>query len=348
MSIQNIFTNGVLVDVNIRAWTGEKQLTAQDLGLPVEKMPKAFRLGRKLLVPAEILGQFKRLDHLARTLLLTRSYPFPFGGARFVPKKAFVDFVEEFEELQRQYDAAVKDLIDHYDTYRIEMRSQFLAAAKTAYNRLSQLHGYDGLLKKDEKGNSTGENLTEDEFVNAFLERIEKSYPTIEKLQEKFSMNYVPFQMELPDLSQATIDDVASEKTKIELLQRGYQSKMRKELESYAHKIVEENRARVQKVVDTLTDNIENNRRFTESSRNMVISMIDNFGRLNIAEDTNLEKGLVAFKRKYMDPNPAKKIRESDEIQNNMLIDLKKIQLAVKNTEQINALAQAYKQKINL
>jgi hypothetical protein len=347
MSIQNIFTNGVLVDINIRAWTGEKQLTAQDLGLPADKLPKAFRLGRKMLVPPEVISRFKRLDHLARTLLLTRSFPFPFGGARFVPKKAFVEFVDEFQELQKQYQIEVDGLIENYDKYRIEMRAQFLAAARAAYNRLLQIHGYDGLQKKDENNNPTGEQITEDEFINAFIERIEQCYPTTDKLRDKYSMEFVPFQMELPDLSQASIDDVAAESTKIELLQRGFQSKMRKELESYAQKIVEENRARVQKVVDTLTDNIQNGRRFTEPTMNMVVSMIENFKRLNIAEDTNLENDLVSFKTKYLDPNSAKQIRESEEIQANMLVDLKKLQAAVKDTEQICALAEAYKQKIN-
>lgn len=345
MSIQNTFKKGVLVDVNIRGWTGEKQLTEQDLGLPKGSLPKAFKLGRKFLIPPQIIRKFLKLDQKTRKLLVDRSYPFPFGGARFVPKKSFVDFAEDFEKLQKQYQIEVDNLIINYDRYRIEMREVFVAAAKAAYNRLKDLKGYIGLYKNDDP---TNEILTENEFVNIFLERIEKCYPTPEALKKKYDMTYIPFQMELPDLSQANINDIASESTKIDLLHRGYQLKMKKELEQYAEKIIEENRKRVQTVIDNLTKIFNTSGLFTEASMTVTINMIENFERLNITDDIQIEENLKTFRKKYLEPNSAKEIRESPELQKNMLNDLTKIKDLIKDTEKISALAQAYNEKIKL
>lgn len=348
MSIQNIFTNGVLVDLHISAWTGEKQLNATDLGIPADKLPKAFKLGKKSLIPPEVLARFKHIDYLARRLLITSSFPFPFGSARFIPKTALVEFNDEFEELKAKYQLELEGLCANYAKYRLEMRTQFIAAAKAAYTRLSQIPGYEGLNKKDEKGNYTGEVISIDEFVDAFIDRIEACYPDEKTLRSKYGMSYFPFQMELPDLSQATIDDVAQESAKVELIQRGFQAKMAKELKEYAQKIVVENRARAQKVIDNLASNIEQGKRFTNVTMEMVENMIKSFSKLNIAGDTELEERLNAFKAKYLDPHSAKEIHNSDELQANMLVELKSLQELVRNAEDITALAEAYKQKINL
>lgn len=348
MSIQGIFTHGVLVDVDVRAWTGEKQLTSADLGISTKNSSKVFKLGRKALVPHEILAKFKKLDNKARILLIERSFPFPFGNARFIPKKAFVEFSGEFEEIKKEYLKQVEDLLTNYDKYRLEMRTHFLAAAKTAYKRVSALHSDEFLAKKDEKGNPTGETITEDEFVNSFLDRIEQCYPTKDKIREKYSMDYIPFQMELPDLAQANIDDVAEENTKREILQRGYEIRMKKELQEYATKIVEDNRKRVEDIIRNLKNQLTSTGYFTVKTHGKISRMIDNFRRLNISGDDVIEKALQAFKIKYLNRYSAKEIKNSNEIQTNMIDDIEKLLVALENQERIVALAEAYKQKINL
>lgn len=347
MSIRNIFTQGYLVDVNVKAWTGEKQLTAQDLGLPSDKLPKAFKLGKKALIPPSIISKFKHLDYEARKLLIERSFPFPFGGARFVPKKALVEFSEDFNKIKREYKNEATNLIQNYEKYKLEMRSQFLAAAKIAYERLSKLPSYEGLLKKNEKGKVTDEEMTEDDFINMFLERIDKSYPDTEKIKERFQMEFIPYQMELPDLTQATIDDVVEEKHKMNIIIQGYKNKITKELESYANKIIQDNRNRVQIVISDVSDILKNGKRFTESSVRRIHNTIENFKRLNVTNDRELQEALIKFRTNYLDPNSAKDIRNSNTIQTNMLNDLKAIETIISNTEKINALAQVYKEKLN-
>lgn len=348
MSITNIFTNGVLIDVNVRAWSAEKQLTPQDLGLPSDKLPKAFKLGKKTLIPPEKISKFKHLDYEVRKLLITRSFAFPFGGARFVPKKAIVEFDEDFKKISDSYNNEVNSLIYNYDKYRIEMRGQFLNAAKTAYARLSTIPNQMGIRKRNEKGKITQEVYSEDEFINMFLERIEQCYPDPQKLKDKYSMTYDVYQMSLPDLSQASIDDVSEENTKIQLLQKGYQSKMMREIQGYAEKIITENQQRAQTVIDDITTNIKEGKKFTEATLKKITNMIENYKRLNVTNDVTLENNLMKFKFKYLDPNSAKNIRDSEEIQRNMLSELTDLQKTLKDTERLSSLVQAYKEKIGI
>lgn len=62
----NIFRDGVLVTVNVSFWSGAKMLTAEDLGLNDNEIVDAFSLGRKMLVPKDIIRKFRAIDCRAR------------------------------------------------------------------------------------------------------------------------------------------------------------------------------------------------------------------------------------------------------------------------------------------
>jgi archaellum component FlaC len=356
MSIKNIFSNGVLIDVNISAWTGEKQLTADDLGIDPEKLPASFKLGKKSLIPTATIQKFRHLDYLARKTLENKSYKFPFGSARFIPKKIFDEFNTEFETLKNNYMALVSDLVTNYDSYKRQMRTEFISAAKEAYERLTKLNNIEDQIlcipriEKDANGKDVTvmKEVTQDQYINEFLERIERCYPKVESLSRRFSMDFVAFQMELPDLTEATIDDVAEEHEKINLLQEAFQKKMRKEMESYAENIVRENRDRANDIIQTITANIKNKKRFTETTYNMVLNMINTFISLNITDDIKLEQALMNFKIKYLDGFSSKQIRESTTMQIDMLKDLTQINTIIQDASEIQALAESYRTKIKM
>jgi archaellum component FlaC len=356
MSIKNIFSNGVLIDVNISAWTGEKQLTADDLGIDPEKLPASFKLGKKSLIPTATIQKFRHLDYLARKTLENKSYKFPFGSARFIPKKIFDEFNTEFETLKNNYMALVSDLVTNYDSYKRQMRTEFISAAKEAYERLTKLNNIEDQIlcipriEKDANGKDVTvmKEVTQDQYINEFLERIERCYPKVESLSRRFSMDFVAFQMELPDLTEATIDDVAEEHEKINLLQEAFQKKMRKEMESYAENIVRENRDRANDIIQTMTANIKNKKRFTETTYNMVLNMINTFISLNITDDIKLEQALMNFKIKYLDGFSSKQIRESTTMQIDMLKDLTQINTIIQDASEIQALAESYRTKIKM
>jgi archaellum component FlaC len=236
------------------------------------------------------------------------------------------------------------------------MRTEFISAAKEAYERLTKLNNIEDQIlcipriEKDANGKDVTvmKEVTQDQYINEFLERIERCYPKVESLSRRFSMDFVAFQMELPDLTEATIDDVAEEHEKINLLQEAFQKKMRKEMESYAENIVRENRDRANDIIQTMTANIKNKKRFTETTYNMVLNMINTFISLNITDDIKLEQALMNFKIKYLDGFSSKQIRESTTMQIDMLKDLTQINTIIQDASEIQALAESYRTKIKM
>ena len=330
-SIKNIFANGILVDICICMWTAEKQLTAEDLGIDPEKLPRSFKLGKKALIPPEIIAKFKHMDHLGRKILNTLSFPFPFGNARFLPKKLFTKFSDDFDQLKLEWDACVVDLVQNYNQYKRDMQADFISAAKEAYERIQKIQGACDKPEAD--------------FINEFLARIEKQYPAPDTIFSKFNISFDVYQMEIPDLTEATINDVAEENEKLQLLQQAYQKKMLKEMEAYAEKLVKENRDRANLVLESLKDNLTGKKKYSEKTANAVETMINDFLALDIVDDARLKTALVNFKAKYINGTTSKTIRESSQMKKEMLDELNSISTIVLDAAEMKALANSYREK---
>ena len=334
MAVKNIFANAILVDVNISAWTAEKQLTAEDLGIDPKKLPKSFKLGKKALIPPEVIAKFKHLDYEARHLLKVMSYAFSFGQARLLPKKLAVPFDEQYGAIKVKYDAAVVDLVQNYNQYKRDMQKDFVEAAKEAYERIQKIQGAC--------------DKTQDEFINDFLTRIEKQYPSPDSIFARFDMDYAVCQTELPDLTEATIDDVAEEDEKRKLLEDAFQKKYTKSLESLPEKMVKENRERAKIVLDSLKDNLTGKKSYTDKTVHALETMIQEFLALDIMDDAQLKSALVNFKAKWIDGNTSKNIRNSAKLQSEMLAELTAITNTLLDAAEIKAVAAGYRQKAGI
>jgi len=333
MSFTNIFTDGVLVDLNIRKWTAERALQPEDLGLKPDAVPKAFKLGQKALVPREVIAQFNNLDYQARHTLTTYSYPFAFGNARFVPKKVFNEFIKKLEEISKEYANLANDFVSKYENYKIDMRPNYVQAAHVAYARFAKMSGYMG---------------DEDEFVNNFLARVDTYYPPVKELREKFSLEYVVYQMAMPDLSQATVDDVVSEEGKAELVKDVYKSALYEKVHAYVDDIVSQLRGKADDVLSLFKNNLNEGKRISEASLNMIRNMISEYEKMDIIGDISFLDKMKAFKAKYIDGTSADKIREDFELKKNMYKELEELSKLASDKSAIQALSDAYRQKISL
>jgi hypothetical protein len=334
MSFQNIFTDGVLVDLNIRKWTAERALQPEDLGLRKDQLPATFHLGHKSLIPQEIIHSFTNIDYQARKLLTEMSFPFAFGNARFVPKKMFKEFTNELEKLQSKFLVMVEDLITNYEKYKLEVRPDYLKAAHSAYARFSKFN----------------EDFEEDKnaFINAFLERVDSFYPDVTTLRNRFSINFVVFQMAMPDLSQAGIDDVVSEAGKAELIKSTYQEALYEKVQEYVGSLVGELRGKASTVLTLVRNNIRDGKKISEATLNMIKKMVDDYGRMDIIGDRIFYERLCSFRKKYIDPYNAKHLRSNTNLQKEMLPELIELVEIATNSTGIAAVADAYRQKIKL
>lgn len=119
------FKDGVLCTLHVSRWSGAKKLDPSDLGLRPEDIPEFMRLGRKLLIPQEERNVFVQIEQNARNALDRESFPFPVGGARFVPRNRILKADQDLRGYQQQYQYAVDSFIERYHLIREEMLQRY-------------------------------------------------------------------------------------------------------------------------------------------------------------------------------------------------------------------------------
>ena len=333
MAFENIFTHGNLVDINVGMWTAERKLQPEDLGLEDKNISEAFTLGHKKLVPAEVIAEFKHLDYLARRTLERYSFSFEFGSARFVPKKRFVDFAAEIDKVVTEYATKADEFSANYSRYRLEMRQQFVAAAHEAYGRAKLLCGF---------------TKTENEFVNEFIARVDEFYPDVSKIREKFHMEYTVFQVSLPDLSQASYEDLAEEHEKISMMQAAYQKSLSRKVEAFVDRITNEQREKAQEVLQRFLTGIKLEKRINESSMSMVKTMIEEYEKMDVVGDEGFLGLLKDFKKRLLDTYTAKDVRTNSALRKSIVDELTVLLGAASDKAVIAELANRYRRRINL
>lgn len=332
MSIQNVFTHGNLVDINVSMWTAERRLQPEDLGLEKEDVSEMFSLGRKKLISPEIIAQFKNKDYLARHILEKFSFPFAFGGARFVPKKMFVEFAQEIDTTIFQFNKLADDFCLNYNRYKLEMRKEYVQIAHAAFSRRKTVSGFD---------------VDEDTFINATLARIEKVYPAPEEIRSKFNMEYVVFRAELPDLSKASYADVAEDQEKLSLMEQAYTKTLTKKVNEFVDKVIGELRSKAVEVIDYLAESIKSGKAINEASLNTIRNMIEDYEKKDIIGDVKFLGMLKEFKLK-LDKFTAKQIKADHGLQKSILDELKALSSIATDETAIAALANGYRDQIKL
>lgn len=332
--ISKVFSHGNLVDINVSMWTGQKILTPEDLGLKGTDISSAFSLGKKSLIPSNVIAELRSIENKARHLLIQNSFAFTFGGARFVPKKTFVKFAEEMEKYIQKFDHLADDLASNYSQYRLEMRTEYIAAAREAYNRIKALNqGFD---------------VTEDEFINNFIDRIEKSYPKVDDIRKKFHMEYSVFQVALPDISRASYEDLLEEGGKVKMMQDAYQKALYNKVNSFVDTCANELRGKASEVLTRFSEALATNKRINEASLNSIKNMIDEYERMNFVGDDSFLKHLQMFRTKCIDCFTAKTILTDKVIKKMIQEELKKVLKYASDKKAIEELAKRYRMRIGI
>lgn len=332
--LSKIFTHGNLAYVTIGMWTGQKLLTPEDLGLKGTDISSAFSLGKKNLIPASVIAELRAIDGKARHTLLNYSFDFPIGAARFVPKTSVVKFVEEMDVLVKRFNEKADELAANYSKYRLEMRTEYIDAAKEAYERAKSL--------------SPSFDKTENEFVNEFIARIEQSYPKVQDIRKKFHMEYYLYKMDLPDVTQAKYEDLMDEGNRIRMMEDAFNRKLSKKVESFVDDCTSGLRTKAAEVLSNFSDALGGNKRISEATINSVRNMIEDFERRNFVGDDVMIKHLTDFRTNILNCFTAESMRTSKVVRKKILADLKSILKIATDESAIQEIARRYRMKIGI
>jgi len=332
-----IFRDGTLVDVDVSCWTGAKMLTPEDLGLNADDVASAYKLGKKMLVPDEVIARFRKTEHQARFLVESNSFPFRFGSSRFVPRRKFAEVQARLKDYQTEYNGLVEDLITNYDKYREQMVPVYKEAAETAWiNRTpeQETFGIDRDIEAEKKA-----------FVDQFMTRIAGFYPKAESLRAKFSLTWNVYNIAMPELSNVDGDQVVLDETERQALAEDYQNQMHDKIQSFVDDVVRTLRTETIQLCTRVANSIVSGKVINQRTLGSLRSFIDRFEGLNFVGDSQIEQALNKLRTDFLDsPND---LAENEDLKGQLKDRLQEISKVAENITDVNSVTGQYKRKIS-
>jgi hypothetical protein len=291
----NIFISGVLMQIHVSFWSGAKILKPEDLGLKPEQIATAYKLGRKILVPKEVIKNFRRIEGQARRLVEENSFSFPIGNASFVTRASFAKIEKKLEELKTEYYGLVADLIAKYDQYRAEILPVYQEAAENAW-LTSQPPMIEGSLE--------GFDAAKQEFISKFLERIASYYPAAESLQKKFDLYWDIYEIAAPQARETDADTVLeSEEERARVIAQA-RAKMAEKINGFVTDVVKVLRTEATEMCGKIATAIKEGKVVRSTTVTSLKNFIERFKDMNFVGDQTIAAQLEAVQRELLEGHP--------------------------------------------
>ncbi|GAH09058.1 unnamed protein product, partial [marine sediment metagenome] len=161
---------GVLINVSVRYWRANKKLNAGDLGLDPDKVSdRLISLGHKRLLPREATARLALVESRTHAFIEANTFPFLGGIAKFLPNPKLGEVQAKLAEFESEFAAARNAFIRNYANERNQ-----------------------ALVEWEVMADSLAAN------PRALLAAIDDSFPTPDRLEEKFGFDIQLFQIAAP------------------------------------------------------------------------------------------------------------------------------------------------------
>ena len=334
----NIYRDGVLVDVNVSFWSGAKALNPEDMGLEKKDVADVYKLGQKHLLPTEVIHGFRLVEGRARRVVEESSFPFPIGNARFIPRKKFSKVLQELKGYQDEYNKLVDNLIDKYDEYRAQMVPVYRQAAETAFLAQTPAGVQEFSLEGREQAQS--------EFVDRFLARVAGLYPTAESLRSRFSLDWDVYEIATPRMRKGDSETIADSEDKAQAASADYREQMHRKLGGFIEDVVASLRKETLEICTRIAMNIKDGKVVKDRTIDSLKGFIDKFSELNFVGDQKVEGQLEALRKEFLNAHTAEDISDQPDLQEELRRRLSMVADAASDVTDINSVTGEYKRKI--
>ena len=336
---QSIFKDGVLVAVHVERWSGMKQLTPEDMGLKSEDVASAFHLGNKSLVPEGVIRQFRTIETRARVLVDTNSFPFPFGNARFIPRKHFNTVHDQLLRHQKEYNDLADELITNYPQYKADMEPIYREAAEIAYAKTSPA---SMTFSAD-----TDPIAARETFITEFMNRIESYYPSVETLRRKFSMYWDIYEIAIPEMREATIQDIEQD----EALRRDainyYMSQTRGKIDGFVDTVVSQLREDTANICRHVAGMITKGKVIRSTTIESLSEFINKYKNMNFVGDQSVADQLDSLQKEVLSMNNSSTFADDESVKMELHKRLIDIATVASNMADIGEVTGGYKRRIS-
>ena len=183
--VMNWMQKGVVVNVHISHWRPYTSLSESDLGIKRNaNMVSYIQLGRKKLLPPELISKLESLESKAHETLRKYSFMCPWG--KFVPVTTWDRWQEENSVLRAQFFQLRDELVTALPNSVDQLKEIYTQMAEEAYKRLE--------YNEEAKAGT--------EFIDNFIANCLSKIPPPEVVAGSFQYNV--FYSYVPILEQAT------------------------------------------------------------------------------------------------------------------------------------------------
>jgi hypothetical protein len=306
----NLFTDGVLIDLSIRYWQGKAALRAEDLDLDPSAVPEIFSLGRKRLIPKDVVGRFRSYEEKAAYALEKASFPFAMNKVRFVPTGKVPEIIEMFETLKRQFE---------------EEKSRFLKSYSTIREQMLQ------------------DNAEHRRALEGF-------YPTKVSLERRFGFEWVIFTIALPKnlkLTRTTAERLDREAKGKALAEQRYLNGIARQTDAFLEDVVTALREKTATLCEHVQRKLAKGELVTEATIRSVRDHIDHFKSMNFMGDAPVAAQLSRL-RKALGDRSAKEVVDAKRATAAVSTALQAVIDASRQLSDITSITGGYKRKIAL
>jgi len=292
----SIFIDGVLMQIHVSFWSGARILRPEDLGLKPEQIATAYKLGRKMLVPEEVIRNFRRIEGQARRIVEENSHHFPIGSANFVTRKSFAKVTKKLDVLKAEYLALVEDLVAKYDQYRQEILPVYEEAADNAFLTSTPAMMVGGMDYDREAERAA--------FKSQFLTRLNTYYPPVETLRARFSLAWDIYEIAAPQLREtdgASVIESEEERAKSVVAARAH---MQDKIEGFVTDVVKVLRTEATEVCSRIATAIKEGKVIRSTTVNSLKNFIERFKDMNFVGDQTIEAQLDAIQTELLNAHP--------------------------------------------
>ena len=267
---------GVLLNVSVRYWRGQKKLRPEDIGLDADALSeRLISLGHKRLLPREAIAPLALVESRAHALVEASTFPFLNGLAHFLPNARLAEVTAKLRELEAEFWQAKQQFIERYGGLRDSAAREWLTMARKLVNDPARL-----------------------------VATIEASFPPVQRLERSFGFVQQLVQIAVPERLGLDLVAAGDQQRLVEARQQAVASagaKIRADVETFVSDCVAALREQTAQLCDDMLHSIQTGETGVhQRTLNRLVRFIDEFKQLNFANDTEMEQRLEQVRRELL------------------------------------------------
>lgn len=289
--VLKMMERGVLVQLHIHYWRPYAQLRLADLGLEDVNgtTSKYIQLGRKKLLPPDLIAKIETVERRARTALRENSLKCFWGC--FIPTTAWGKWRELSDKLRTKFYEVRDEIVEALPKSKETLNEIYSEMARDAYRR-SKLDA-DAEVPQD--------------FINRFVAACLNRIPSAEQIRAAFRYNEVYNYIPLPSQVRAHVEGLIQDDMRRQIALQMHTEKQQM-MDGFIAEVSAGLRNMVVKVAKSVKDSIEkNDGKLIPRSTSDIKRLLEKLERLNFYDDKAIQ-GMVTDIRAEVD----KPLKERD------------------------------------